>query len=294
MTTTKTSAKTAKPRAHEARERAKRKAREAPQAPSHPALAKPLSSEDIVEVLKLGKGSNSIELKLSVPAHGPSRDDQEHRARPGRGAAAAGVLLRYARPGLEPGRRGRAGPANPGRARRHGHQAAPGGSGHHRPGASPLGELQDRGGCDAGRVRVLGVVQGRLHRPGGARRDRRRRCRCASCSRRNSAPSTTRTRRRASRWTSWSSWAPPSCSRPSTSRRTSIAASPSKCGSIPMARASWRSPPSACRRKPSRSPPSSRPTSPGHGIALGADQATKTKTSLEFFSRRLASEAPAR
>lgn len=32
-----------------------------------PALAKPLSGEEIVQVLKLGKGANSIELKLSVP-----------------------------------------------------------------------------------------------------------------------------------------------------------------------------------------------------------------------------------
>ena len=37
---------------------------------AQPALAKPLSSEDIVQVLKLGKGANSIELKLSVPLTG--------------------------------------------------------------------------------------------------------------------------------------------------------------------------------------------------------------------------------
>lgn len=35
-----------------------------------PALAKPLSSEEIVQLLKLGKGANSIELKLSVPLTG--------------------------------------------------------------------------------------------------------------------------------------------------------------------------------------------------------------------------------
>jgi hypothetical protein len=35
-----------------------------------PALAKPLSAEDIVEVLKLGKKASSIELKLSVPLTG--------------------------------------------------------------------------------------------------------------------------------------------------------------------------------------------------------------------------------
>ena len=36
----------------------------------------------------------------------------------------------------------------------------------------------------------------------------------------------------------------------------------SRCGSIRMARASWKSPPNACRKRPSRSPLSSRPTSP--------------------------------
>ncbi len=37
-----------------------------------PALARRLSSEEVVQVLKLGKGANSIELKLSVPATGHS------------------------------------------------------------------------------------------------------------------------------------------------------------------------------------------------------------------------------
>ena len=35
-----------------------------------PALAKPLSGEDVMKIFKLGKGSNSIELKLSVPLTG--------------------------------------------------------------------------------------------------------------------------------------------------------------------------------------------------------------------------------
>jgi len=35
-----------------------------------PALAKPLSAEDTLEILKLGKSANSIELKLSVPLTG--------------------------------------------------------------------------------------------------------------------------------------------------------------------------------------------------------------------------------
>ena len=110
-----------------------------------------------MKIMKLAKGSNSIELKLSVPLDRPSRDDQEHRARSGRSAAAAGLLLRYARPGPEPGRRGRPGPAHPGRWRRHGDQAAPGGPVHHRPGDSPLGGVQGRGRRDAGRLRLLGV-----------------------------------------------------------------------------------------------------------------------------------------
>ena len=38
--------------------------------PKQPALAKPLSGEDIMKIMDLGKGSNSIELKLSVPLAG--------------------------------------------------------------------------------------------------------------------------------------------------------------------------------------------------------------------------------
>jgi hypothetical protein len=34
---------------------------------AQPALAKPLSGEDVLKILKLGKGASSIELKLSVP-----------------------------------------------------------------------------------------------------------------------------------------------------------------------------------------------------------------------------------
>jgi len=37
-----------------------------------PALAKPLAAEDVMKIFKLGKGSNSIELKLSVPLTGHS------------------------------------------------------------------------------------------------------------------------------------------------------------------------------------------------------------------------------
>ena len=44
-------------------------ARKAPKSDA-PALAKPLSGEDIMKIMQLGKGSNSIELKLSVPLTG--------------------------------------------------------------------------------------------------------------------------------------------------------------------------------------------------------------------------------
>jgi hypothetical protein len=37
---------------------------------AQPALARPLSPEEVAQVLKLGKGANSIELKLSVPVTG--------------------------------------------------------------------------------------------------------------------------------------------------------------------------------------------------------------------------------
>jgi len=37
---------------------------------AQPALAKPLSGDDFLKILKLGKGANSIELKLSVPLTG--------------------------------------------------------------------------------------------------------------------------------------------------------------------------------------------------------------------------------
>ena len=75
---------------------------------------------------------------------------------------------------LEPRRPGRPGPANPGRNCRHGHQAPSGRPSHDRRRASSLGELQGRGGCDARRIRVFGVVQGRVPDQSGARRDRRR------------------------------------------------------------------------------------------------------------------------
>ena len=59
--TTKTVAR-AKPRAA-ARKTAARKVAK----PAQPELAKPLSGEDIMKIVSLGRGANSIELKLSVP-----------------------------------------------------------------------------------------------------------------------------------------------------------------------------------------------------------------------------------
>jgi len=63
--TTKTATKTAKPKAS-AKPADSVKSVETNQ----PGLAKPLSGEEMVQVLKLGKGANSIELKLSVPLTG--------------------------------------------------------------------------------------------------------------------------------------------------------------------------------------------------------------------------------
>jgi len=63
--TTKTATKTAKPKAS-AKPADSVKSVETNQ----PRLAKPLSGEEMVQVLKLGKGANSIELKLSVPLTG--------------------------------------------------------------------------------------------------------------------------------------------------------------------------------------------------------------------------------
>ncbi|MEY2896850.1 MAG: hypothetical protein RL669_1119 [Pseudomonadota bacterium] len=65
---TRTGAKGAKTNPASKRPAAPRKApaRKAPKS-SAPALAKPLSGEDMMKILELGKGSNSVELKLSVP-----------------------------------------------------------------------------------------------------------------------------------------------------------------------------------------------------------------------------------
>jgi hypothetical protein len=68
---TRTSAKSAKttPAAKRPAVASKTVARKAPKSAA-PALAKPLSGEDMMKILELGKGSNSIELKLSVPLSG--------------------------------------------------------------------------------------------------------------------------------------------------------------------------------------------------------------------------------
>jgi len=66
---TKTSAKSATPAAKRPAAARKTAARKAPKSAAS-ALAKPLSGEDMMKILELGKGSNSIELKLSVPLSG--------------------------------------------------------------------------------------------------------------------------------------------------------------------------------------------------------------------------------
>jgi hypothetical protein len=68
MMVTKTAPRAARPtsRAKPAKTTKTVTARKAAKA-DQPALAKPLSGEDVVKILRLGKGSTSIELKLSVP-----------------------------------------------------------------------------------------------------------------------------------------------------------------------------------------------------------------------------------
>ena len=135
--------------------------------------ARPLSAEDMAKAFELSKGSTSIELKLSIPATGHRAtikslklDPVEAQPRqafffdtPNLDLFKAGVVVRARR--IQGGRGDtvvKLRPVDPDKID---------------PGASALGELQDRAGRDAGRIRVLGVVQGRVHRQGGARHDRR-------------------------------------------------------------------------------------------------------------------------
>ena len=213
-------------------------------------------------------------------------------ARPGRGPAAAGVLLRHAGPRPVQGRRGRTGKAYPGRARRHGRQAAACGSG------------QIDGSCGARRasrsrwtscrrIRLLGVVQGRVHGQEVARRDRRQGAARPRCSRRSSGRSTPRTRRRASRCDSLSHLGPVFLLRGQAPAEGLRTASSSRCGSTPTARASSRSPPSATggglpgrrrvqglsrgvRHRPSAAPRNPRPGPHSSSSASGWQAAERT------------------
>ena len=109
------------------RGRARRRRRKAPKSAA-PALAKPLSGEDMMKIVELGKGSNSIELKLSVPLSGHRAtiksiglDPVEAQPRqafffdtPDLALSRAGLVVRARR--IQGG------------TRRHGDQAAPGGA----------------------------------------------------------------------------------------------------------------------------------------------------------------------
>jgi hypothetical protein len=64
---TRTSARSAKTTPAAKRPTARKTAARKVAKPAAPALAKPLSGEDMMKIVELGKGSNSIELKLSVP-----------------------------------------------------------------------------------------------------------------------------------------------------------------------------------------------------------------------------------
>jgi hypothetical protein len=64
---TRTSARSAKTTPAAKRPTARKTAARKVAKPAAPALAKPLSGEDMMKIVELGRGSNSIELKLSVP-----------------------------------------------------------------------------------------------------------------------------------------------------------------------------------------------------------------------------------
>ena len=125
-----------------------------------------LSDEDVASILALTAGADSVELKLTVPEASSDRP-WRHSAWIHRGADPAGLLLRDPDLALD-----RAGVVV--RARRcagRGHDSVvklrPA-TASCRPSAA-LAEFRRRGGCDAGRSRLLGVDEGH------ARKERRAR-----------------------------------------------------------------------------------------------------------------------
>ena len=136
--------------------------------------ARTLTDEQVVEALALMKGADSVELKLTVPADCPAHGGEGARHRPAGRADPAGLLLRHARPRAQRERRRRARAPRPGQGRRHRRQAAAGRPAGAARGAPPLAELRRRGGRDAGRLRLLRLVQGSALRAARARDPGRR------------------------------------------------------------------------------------------------------------------------
>ena len=58
----------------------------------------PSSDIELIALLKAMKGSDTVELKMTVLSEEHRRDRREPAHRPGGGAAAPGVLLRHAGP----------------------------------------------------------------------------------------------------------------------------------------------------------------------------------------------------
>ena len=119
-----------------------------------------LSNEQLIEVLELVKGADSVELKLTDPRVESALDRGRARDGSARCTDQAGLLLRHARARAQQGGRRRTREAGPGQGQRLRREAAPGRA-RRAPGGPPeVSQPRRRGGRDAGRVRVLGVVQG--------------------------------------------------------------------------------------------------------------------------------------
>jgi len=136
------------------------------------AVVRSLSPQDTKKLLHLVRNAKSIEIKVSVPmaAHqrtGLSMGSTRSRRSCGRCTSST----RPTRP--ESGRAHRPGPAHPGGNRRPRWSSCARSTRRDQCRAQALGHFQGRGGRHAGRnLHVLGVVQGRCHRPGRARRHR--------------------------------------------------------------------------------------------------------------------------
>ena len=110
--------------------------------------------------LKLIRGADSVELKVTVPVDAAPGDDPGPAARPGRGTAAAGLLLRHARTSRSTRRASSSGPGGSRAAAATRWSSSGPSSPRTCPRAAAPGRLQRRGRRAARRLRVLGVVQG--------------------------------------------------------------------------------------------------------------------------------------